>query len=200
MFRLAYLPKLYKQEGNTPGTYFVIIGLDHTVGPDGWKTNITGQIVIDNENFYADGTNERIEDEDKLRTALEESFEDIWQPEIDEATKEPDKKPEPQPYKPIQQNLNPNPIPPKDRSLPPGQGGQYFNAVKDENGHYRIGDTSLFKYNDYDEFMDADNNLDTDTSIFDQNFNGRTSRWLPMNSATQDNLWIGEYNSDAGDD
>ena len=85
MFRLSYLPSLYKQEGDKPGSYFIIIGLENTISQDGWTTNITGQIMIDNENLREKVDISEVEEE--LKQAMEDSFEQIFQ---DATTTTPD--------------------------------------------------------------------------------------------------------------
>jgi len=72
MFRLSYLPPMYKQGGDQPGTYFVIINLNHTIDQDGWKTEITGQIQIDNDRYFDVG--DQRDKEEKIKDALQEAF------------------------------------------------------------------------------------------------------------------------------
>ena len=172
MFRLAYLPALYKQEGNLPGTYFLIIGLNHTIDHTGWKTEITGQIQIDNDRFFDlmdDDTEEIIHD------AMVKAFEELWTDTTDKSTSDetaeplPDPKPEPEPEKIY--ILQPEDDPP----IPFDPYGPGIHRIGDKNTRvvdqfeqsiYGENVYELFKYDNLDEFMSTDN-LEVDTSVFD---------------------------------
>ena len=172
MFRLSYLPPLYKQEGDKPGTYFLIIGLNHTIDHSGWKTEIVGQIQIDNDRYFSVGV-ER-EKEEKVKEALEEAFEETFQEATEEATKDDTDKPMPKPDPPPSNISVLEPEPQIRETL--------FYNPNDTEGIYRIGDPGtrvvdrergpqdniyeLFKYDNLDQFMSSDN-LEVDTSVFD---------------------------------
>ena len=171
MFRLSYLPKLYKQEGDKPGTYFLIIGLNHTIDDSGWKTEITGQIQIDNSRFL---NSLDADTEEKLKTAMVEAFEELWGGATETATDDPPDEPLESPTPPAPQQLRI--IEPEDQILSP-----IIYDPADEDSYHRIGDMNtsvvdklsgpqdniydLFKYDNLDQFMSTDN-LEVDTSVF----------------------------------
>jgi hypothetical protein len=170
MFRLSYLPKLYKQEGDKPGTYFLIIGLNHTIDDSGWKTEITGQIQIDNSRFL---NSLDADTEEKLKTAMEEAFEELWGGATETATDDP-------PDEPLEYAAPPpaplTVIEPEDQILNP-----IIYDPADEDSYHRIGDSNtsvvdelsgpqdniyeLFQYDNLDQFMSSDA-LEVDTSVF----------------------------------
>tara|TARA_B100000902_G_scaffold398794_1_gene466910 strand:- start:774 stop:4034 length:3261 start_codon:yes stop_codon:yes gene_type:complete len=172
MFRLSYLPKLYKQEGDQPGTYFLIIGLSHTINDSGWTTEITGQIQVDNSRFLNPLD---ADTEEKLKTAMEEAFEELWGGATEESTADPADEPQPAPApdKPPPRVI----IEPEEQILNP-----IIYDPADEDSYHRIGDRNtrvvdfisgpqdniyeLFKYDNLDQFMSSDN-LEVDTSVFD---------------------------------
>ena len=166
MFRLSYLPPLYKQEGDRPGTYFLIIGLSHTIDQSGWKTEIVGQIQIDHDRYFSVGV-ER-EKEEKVKEALEEAFEETFQEATEEVTKDDTDKPTPKPEPPPNGISVLEPDPQIRETL--------IYDPNDTEGIYRIGDpgtrvvdqeegpqgpgTSRWNYFDYDGlsgFMSPDN-------------------------------------------
>ena len=137
MFRLSYLPSIYKQEGEKPGTYFLITGLDNTISQDGWTTNIVGQIMVDNENLREDKDGPGV-DEQKLHDIMEEEFKDLF----NKATTE-DKDDDDKPYKPKPQKL-PTPsadIPTTEELIKnnPDPRTFQFNAISRGDGLYGVG-------------------------------------------------------------
>jgi len=171
MFRLSYLPKLYKQEGDKPGTYFLIIGLNHTIDDSGWKTEITGQIQIDNSRFLDKLDSEK---EELLKKAMVEAFEDLWGGATETATDDPPDEPLEYAGPPAPQQLRI--IEPEDQILRP-----IIYDPANEDSYHRIGDSNtsvvdelsgpqdnlyeLFKYDNLDQFMSSDA-LEVDTSVF----------------------------------
>ena len=171
MFRLSYLPKLYKQEGDKPGTYFLIIGLNHTIDDSGWKTEITGQIQIDNSRFLDKLDSEK---EELLKEAMVEAFEELWGGATETATDNPPDEPLEYAGQPAPQQLRI--IEPEDQILRP-----IIYDPANEDSYHRIGDSNtsvvdelsgpqdnlyeLFKYDNLDQFMSSDA-LEVDTSVF----------------------------------
>jgi len=72
MFRLAYLPKSYGQVDfdTAPRSYFSIMGLTHTIGADGWDTEIEAVL-----NKYTPQTKELAKQKQETMEKLREGFE-----------------------------------------------------------------------------------------------------------------------------
>lgn len=138
MFRLAYLPELYKQNKENPGTYFLITAVDHEIGNDGWKTNIKGQILQDLKHFLDLPENdEDIDPEDKLRQLMEESFEKVWEEAIEVSTKDQTEKEKPEPKKkpkPKPKTYTVTPMPETDST-----GTLSGNMIEIEPGVFKMG-------------------------------------------------------------
>ena len=81
LFRLAYLPEIYKQTAATvgnndfiPGTYFTMMEVSHTIGADGWETTIKGIMQANFNEIKSTQTQLGKESTAALKKAIEASF------------------------------------------------------------------------------------------------------------------------------
>jgi hypothetical protein len=187
MFRLSYLPEIYGQVDYSirkpayvkpndimPKTYFSVMGVSHTLSRDGWDTQITG---VTNKSKDEKHEKEEVkESRKKIRSSYKKTIGTFIkaEPEFVGPPLPPNASPTPTPTPPGQPPASP--VPPGIMILEPDdqiQNSIYYDP-DEEDSYHRIGDsnssfdanTTLFQYDNLDEFMSTDN-LDVDSSVFD---------------------------------
>ena len=197
MFRLSYLPEIYGQVDYSirkaayvkpndiqPKTYFSVMGLTHTISSDGWDTQITAVTNKSKDALY---------EEQEVKDSREK-IRQIYREKISAFIKaEPEIESDPPPPTPPQAGgAPPGPPPVNDPYPAPAQtvilepddqiqdsiyydptDADSYHRIGDSNTSLNIGGTTLFEYDNLDDFMNPDKTLDVNTSVFE----GRATRF-----------------------
>ena len=204
MFRLSYLPEIYGQVDYSirkpayvkpndimPKTYFSVMGLTHTISADGWDTQITAALNKSKDDLYEE--EEVKKSRDIVRQVYKEKISNFIKAEPDIP---PVKTPEPK-APPAGGGAPPGPPPVNDPYPPPAQtiilepddqikdtiyfdpaDTDSYHRIGDSNTSFNIGGTTLFEYDNLDDFMNPDKTLDVNRSVFEERQTlGRATRF-----------------------
>jgi|TARA_B100001094_G_scaffold331288_1_gene399101 hypothetical protein len=204
MFRLSYLPEIYGQVDYSirkpayvkpndimPKTYFSVMGLTHTISSDGWDTQITAVTNKSKDDVYEEEATKK--SRDIVRQVYKEKISNFIKAEPDIPPIGP---PAPIPQ-PAAGGAPPGPPPVNDSYPAPAEvviiepddqikqsifydpaEEDSYHRIGDSNSSFSIGNTTLFEYDNLDDFMNPDKTLDVNRNVFEETQNiGRATRF-----------------------